>query len=434
MATLSHQAYASPNVPIWLSATDAPNIQSPLTVLDNLTTPNREVVITTGTYAGSIVYSSNTGANPIGISFNRGVTQPQNNISFDVGNVTPVVFMNALNTTFNTNMILDTPVNAENLLISQISNGSVLSQGTGGIITLFNSATPSVRIMNNTVCCNSGVINLFDAANASNATVLAPTIVQMGNVSGGVAGVGVTGTSAFLGATKNVPNTATAGVIVDSNNSCKLQFSDGVGDIGTISEVGSSIVISNNSYAAVTVSNNGVVEIPLLKGNIPIGGIIMWSGTVASIPANWNLCDGTNGTPDLRDKFVLGLGSTPAYTTPSGGSTNINISNLPAHAHNINDMQHNHTLYTASSFDTFGRTGGSTNFAKDGATLTTSSSYTGITKTTVGLIDTASNSVTPNSAPYLPPYSILHLSCELLNYHYLQFYYGIHHHSMYQLQ
>lgn len=41
-------------------------------------------------------------------------------------------------------------------------------------------------------------------------------------------------------------------------------------------------------------------------GLIPIGGIIMWSGTVATIPANWALCNGLNGTPDLRDRFIVG--------------------------------------------------------------------------------------------------------------------------------
>jgi hypothetical protein len=43
-----------------------------------------------------------------------------------------------------------------------------------------------------------------------------------------------------------------------------------------------------------------------VSGNVPIGGIILWSGTVASIPANWHLCDGTESTPDLRDKFIVG--------------------------------------------------------------------------------------------------------------------------------
>lgn len=43
-------------------------------------------------------------------------------------------------------------------------------------------------------------------------------------------------------------------------------------------------------------------------GVVPIGGIIMWSGTIATIPATWALCDGTANSPgpDLRDKFVVG--------------------------------------------------------------------------------------------------------------------------------
>ena len=41
-------------------------------------------------------------------------------------------------------------------------------------------------------------------------------------------------------------------------------------------------------------------------GVVPLGGIIMWSGTIAAVPADWHLCDGAAGTPDLRDKFVAG--------------------------------------------------------------------------------------------------------------------------------
>jgi len=35
----------------------------------------------------------------------------------------------------------------------------------------------------------------------------------------------------------------------------------------------------------------------------------MWSGTVASIPSGWQLCDGTNGAPDLRNRFVMSVGA-----------------------------------------------------------------------------------------------------------------------------
>lgn len=47
----------------------------------------------------------------------------------------------------------------------------------------------------------------------------------------------------------------------------------------------------------------------------PVGGIIMWAGLLADIPAGWNLCDGTNGTPDLRSRFIKG---TAAGVDPGG--------------------------------------------------------------------------------------------------------------------
>lgn len=42
------------------------------------------------------------------------------------------------------------------------------------------------------------------------------------------------------------------------------------------------------------------------SSGVPSGVILMWSGPVATIPSGWNLCDGTSGTPDLRDKFIVG--------------------------------------------------------------------------------------------------------------------------------
>ena len=53
-----------------------------------------------------------------------------------------------------------------------------------------------------------------------------------------------------------------------------------------------------------------------LYGTIPVGGIIMWSGTIGSIPSNWSLCNGSNGTPDLRNRFVIG-----ANADDSGNAT-----------------------------------------------------------------------------------------------------------------
>jgi microcystin-dependent protein len=83
------------------------------------------------------------------------------------------------------------------------------------------------------------------------------------------------------------------------------------------------------------------------KPYVPTDGIVLWYGSVANVPPGWAVCDGTNGTPDLRDKFILGAGSTYNYGQ-SGGSANVTLSNahLPSHTHSIvcenTDHQHNH--------------------------------------------------------------------------------------------
>jgi microcystin-dependent protein len=71
-----------------------------------------------------------------------------------------------------------------------------------------------------------------------------------------------------------------------------------------------------------------------LQAQMPSGGIIMWSGSVISIPAGWRLCNGTNGAPDLQGRFVVGAGG--SYSVgQTGGSENITLTpaQMPAHSH-----------------------------------------------------------------------------------------------------
>ena len=58
-----------------------------------------------------------------------------------------------------------------------------------------------------------------------------------------------------------------------------------------------------------------------LNSPIPAGVITMWSGAIANIPAGWSLCNGTSGTPDLRDRFVMGAGGTYAVGATGGSAT-----------------------------------------------------------------------------------------------------------------
>tara|TARA_B110000977_G_scaffold31714_1_gene42058 strand:- start:2557 stop:3285 length:729 start_codon:yes stop_codon:yes gene_type:complete len=71
-------------------------------------------------------------------------------------------------------------------------------------------------------------------------------------------------------------------------------------------------------------------------GIIPTGGIIMWSGAVSAIPTGWVLCNGSNSTPDLRNRFVVGAGSTYAVNATGGtDSVSLSTANLPAHSHSF---------------------------------------------------------------------------------------------------
>ena len=56
---------------------------------------------------------------------------------------------------------------------------------------------------------------------------------------------------------------------------------------------------------------------------IKSGMIIMWSGAIADIPSGWTFCNGSNGTPDLRDKFVVGAGTTYNPADTGGAATHI---------------------------------------------------------------------------------------------------------------
>lgn len=67
---------------------------------------------------------------------------------------------------------------------------------------------------------------------------------------------------------------------------------------------------------------------------VPKGGIIMWSGAINQIPDGWDLCDGTNGTPNLRDRFVVGAGSSYAVAATGGEATHIlTVAEMPSHTH-----------------------------------------------------------------------------------------------------
>ena len=130
--------------------------------------------------------------------------------------------------------------------------------------------------------------------------------------------------------------------------------------------------------------------------SIPIGGIIMWSGS--SLPNNnWKLCDGTVygsiTTPDLRGRFVLGSGKGSGLTNrtvgDTGGAETVTLTEeqMPSHSHNVSavtnsqgshthsatvtDPGHSHTASASTSVTAYGPLG----FAAGDRANTVTASY-----------------------------------------------------------
>ena len=86
---------------------------------------------------------------------------------------------------------------------------------------------------------------------------------------------------------------------------------------------------------------------------VPPGAIIMWSGSINDIPVGWALCDGSNGTPDLRDRFIVGAGG--AYNPGNTGgakSVTLTVAQMPQHNHSASSSSagsHTHSISTSSA-------------------------------------------------------------------------------------
>jgi hypothetical protein len=137
------------------------------------------------------------------------------------------------------------------------------------------------------------------------------------------------------------------------------------------------------------------------------GMILMWSGTIATIPSGWYLCNGSNGTPDLRNKFIIGAFSDTsgvAYSTVTGANTQTGGTKdaiVVSHTHTatVTDPTHAHT-YGSGNRVQGGNDNGVFYDSQNGAFHTTTAASTGIsvTNSTTGSSGTDQN---------LPPYFAL---------------------------
>lgn len=148
-------------------------------------------------------------------------------------------------------------------------------------------------------------------------------------------------------------------------------------------------------------STTNTLSAPTFIGNgtIPIGGIIMWSGSIASIPSGWALCNGSNGTPNLTDRFIVGAGS--IYSVAGVGGTADAIVVSHTHTTTVTDPGHAHTLdYNSGAWNT--GTSGNTAVAANQGTYPK-----GTSTATTGIGVSVNSSGSSGTNQNLPPYYAL---------------------------
>lgn len=265
------------------------------------------------------------------------------------------------------------------------SNANVKLYIDGQVSTVNTSLVNNVASINSNVSTLSATVQTGFTNTNSNIQLLSNALVSnVSTINSSIASV--TASWQANAASQQVQlNNLTAGSYSNGNVAAYLPTYTGLATAATV---------------PYNTSNTAVATTAFVQSVLPRGMIVMWGGSVDSIPTGWQLCNGSNGAPDLRGQFIVGAGG--SYTVGNtGGSTtatiNITTNNLPPHSHtysgnvttsgstnsgkaSINDPGHTHTYNTPYNTNNNAYSGGGAGaFGEGGGTYTTNSAVTGIT-------------------------------------------------------
>lgn len=207
----------------------------------------------------------------------------------------------------------------------------------------------------------------FANAGASNGDVVQYVIEEGTNFEIGTGTYTASGTTLSRGATES----SNSGNEINLGGNAFVSITAVDDDYNRLEHQGSTKVTATATGATVT----GTVTATSFTGDgsaltgivsIPSGVIAIWSGSTGAIPSGWVLCNGSNSTPDLRNRFVVGAGDSYSVDATGGANTvTLATTNLPSHSHSFsantgNGGDHSHNFNT--------NTGNSGNHTHSGST------------------------------------------------------------------
>jgi hypothetical protein len=255
-----------------------------------------------------------------------------------IGNIT------SYNQTFtlgeNSNFIINTKPHIS--LTANVDSQITLKGYHGASLTLDNSST------------NIGINKLFPTADLDigGSLKVDSDISLLGNIN--------------LSSVTGTIGTYNGAILIDVQNQPAATFEVGHITLETDTEIKGNLTADQNTTFTGNVSISSLPSVATDAANktyvdqltynnlLPIGSIILWYGNIATVPNGWNICNGEHGTPDLRDRFVMGAGS---LATPNdiGGNNTVTITTTT-----VSDHNHSGTVNSGGDHDHGGYTGGHT--------------------------------------------------------------------------
>jgi microcystin-dependent protein len=236
--------------------------------------------------------------------------------------------------------------------------GTLLEQSITGVVSItMTDANYTLTNFNGVSDEARNAVLVVGGTNAAVRDIIAPLVEKLYVVRNNTSGGFAVNIRASSGSSVSVPNGATVWVYCDGTN-FNAVGTESVGNFevnGNLTVTGNTAITGTTTLtgalsastggfsgvltaptASVTTNNTQVATTAFVRSIIPAGVILMWSGSVASIPSGWLLCNGSSGTPDLRDRFIVGAGSSYAVGATGGSATNtLTTSELPSHTHSL---------------------------------------------------------------------------------------------------